>query len=79
VQAAQHFAREAFGDDRIDALPPLRVERDHATTRVTLGTDAGSVEVRLGEQMSAPLLSQCSATVEGQVRTFVLEAIEPAR
>jgi hypothetical protein len=29
--------------------------------------------------MSAPLLSQCSATVEGQVRTFVLEAIEPAR
>jgi (2Fe-2S) ferredoxin len=79
VQAAQHFARDAFGDDRIDALPPLRVERDHATTRVTLGTDAGSIEVRLGEQMSAPLLSQCSATVEGQVRTFVLEAIEPAR
>jgi hypothetical protein len=79
VQAAQHFAREALGDDRIDALPPVRVDRDHATTRVTLRTRSGSVEVVLKEQMSAPLLSQCSATVEGQVRTFVLEALTPQR
>lgn len=75
VQAAQHFARQATGEDRIDALPPLEVTRDHATTRVRLGTEAGSVEVVVVERMSEPLLSQCSATVEGQVRTFALEAI----
>ena len=27
VQAAQYFVRQAYGDDRIDAMHPLDVER----------------------------------------------------
>lgn len=72
VQAAQYFAREASGDDRIDALHPLDVERGDHEVRVRLGGDAGPVEVVLHEKLSDPLLSQCTAKVEGQVRIFTL-------
>jgi hypothetical protein len=76
VQAAQYFAREEFGDDRIEALPPLRVESGDQTTRVVLGGESGEIEVIVGEQLSEPLLSQCSATVPGRVRTFDLVSIK---
>src|SRR3954463_14260709 len=36
VQAAQYFAREANGDDRIASLAPLDVDRDERSTRVLL-------------------------------------------
>ena len=75
VQAAQHFAREASGEDRIAALPPLLVESGDGTTRVVLEGDSAAVEVIVGDQMSAPLLSQCSARVPGRVRTFTLVSI----
>lgn len=75
VQAAQYFAREASGDDRIETLSPVRVESGAGTTRVVLESDSGPVEVIVGEQMSAPLLSQCSARVPGRVRTFTLVSI----
>ncbi len=39
VQAAQHFAREASGEDRIDALHPLDVDQGEGTTRVVLAAD----------------------------------------
>jgi hypothetical protein len=75
VQAAQYFVREAFGDDRIDALHPLDVERGEHRIRVVLSDDAGPIEVILHEELTEPLLSQCHAKVAGRVRTFVLASI----
>jgi len=75
VQAAQYFAREKYGDDRIAALPPLDVERAGGGVRVVLGGEAGPIEVRLNEELTEPLLSQCSAKVEGAVRVFTLASI----
>jgi hypothetical protein len=75
VQAAQHFARQAYEDDRIEAFAPLSVDAADGITRVVLQRDAGEVVVTVGQQMSKPLLSQCSATVEGRVRTYRLESL----
>jgi hypothetical protein len=75
VQAAQHFAREAFGDDRIASLSPLTVERDDHRIRVALQDGEGTIDVVLTEEMSEPLLSQCDARVPGQVRMFRLASI----
>ncbi|SIS08582.1 sucrase ferredoxin [Williamsia sterculiae] len=75
VQAAQHFAREATGDMRIDALAPVEVElRDGAAT-VTLTGDRGPIVVELAERLSEPLLSTCSALTAGRVREFVLTSL----
>ncbi|MBP1817530.1 sucrase ferredoxin [Mycobacterium sp. OAE908] len=78
VQAAQYFAREATGDDRIAGLPPLAVERGEGKIRVLLRGAAGPIEVWLREEMSEPLLSQCHAQVSGRVRTFALDMITSA-
>lgn len=75
VQAAQHFARSAYGDDRIDALPPLTVEPGDGFTRVVLAADSGPVEVVLNVSMSQPLYSQCRAVAAGRVRTYTLRSI----
>jgi hypothetical protein len=76
VQAAQHFAREATGEDRIAALAPLAVEHIDHTIRVALAGASGTIEVRLVEKMSEPLYSMCRATVAGAVRTFALASID---
>ena len=78
VQAAQYFAREAYGDDRIASLSPLDVERSEHKIRVVLSGDSGPIEVSLKEEMSEPLLSQCQATVPGPVRIFTLDSITSA-
>ena len=78
VQAAQHYAREAFGDDRIDAFPPVAEEAIDAGWRVRLtGGDGerGEVVVEVGETRSDPLLSTCAATRFVQVREFELRSI----
>lgn len=75
VQAAQHFAREASGDDRIDALPLLRTEPTSDAISVVLGGDSGPVEVVVRERLSEPLLSQCAATTPGRVRIFELVSV----
>ncbi len=75
VQAAQYFAREAYGDDRIASYSPLTVDKADGAIRVVLRADAGPVTVDLTEEMSEPLLSQCHATVAGRVRMFRLAAI----
>lgn len=72
VQAAQYFAREAYGDDRINALHPLDVERAEHQIRVVLSGDKKPIEVTLAEELSEPLLSQCRAQVSGRVRVFTL-------
>ncbi|KUH85451.1 MULTISPECIES: sucrase ferredoxin [unclassified Mycobacterium] len=78
VQAAQYFARERNGDDRIDALHPLHVERGEHRIRVLLDGGAGPIEVILHEELSEPLLSQCHAQVAGQVRIFTLGSLGSA-
>jgi hypothetical protein len=75
VQAAQYFARESLGEDRIHALSPLNVEHAEHQIRVELHTDSGSVKVILAEKMSEPLLSMCRASVPGSVRTFELVSL----
>lgn len=75
VQAAQHFAREQWGDDRIDAWAPVDVESGASSTRVTLRDGSRTAVVTVVERMTEPLLSQCSATRAGRVRTFELESL----
>ena len=78
VQAAQYFARETFGDDRIASLSPVTVERGDGIIHVVLNGESGPIEVDLIEEMSEPLLSQCDARVTGTVRVFVLNSIRAA-
>lgn len=78
VQAAQHFAREAYGDDRIASLSPLSVDRGEGSIHVVLRGESGPIEVVLNEGLSEPLLSQCHAKVGGRVRVFVLNSIRAA-
>lgn len=71
AQAAEAFAREETGDDRIDAF---RVVAEHPhphgwTVDLLHGDDPLTVEV--GERLSAPMLSTCAATVSHPVREFV--------
>jgi hypothetical protein len=79
VQAAQYFAREAYGDDRIASLSPLTVKRGEGVIHVVLSGEPGPIEVELGEELSEPLLSQCHANVAGRVRMFVLNSIRAAQ
>ena len=76
VQAAQYFAREAYGDDRIASLSPLSVDKREHRIHVVLRAQPGPIEVVLTEEMSEPLLSQCHASVEGRVRMFRLASIQ---
>lgn len=79
VQAAQYFARDEYGDDRIAGLSPLHVERGEGRIRVVLSAESGPVDVVLEEELSEPLLSQCHARVAGQVRMFRLASIATYR
>ncbi len=83
VQAAQHYARERFGDDRVDAYPPLSEEwhdggAGHGRWIVTLADLAepgAPITVELAEAHSEPLLSTCAATRPGRVRQWQLVAL----
>ncbi|MCG7597823.1 sucrase ferredoxin [Mycobacterium sp. PSTR-4-N] len=75
VQAAQHFARAAFGDERIRALSPVSVDHRDASIRVVLDGGTKPIEVMLVEELSEPLISMCRSTVAGRVRTFALQSI----
>lgn len=75
VQAAQYFARQEWGDDRIDALSPLDVQHVAHQIRVVLAAESGPLEVVLAEEMSEPLRSTCDASVYGRVRTYVLVSL----
>jgi hypothetical protein len=76
VQAAQYFAREEYGDDRIDSLHPLEVQPGEGSTRVMLDGEAGPIEVIVNQEMSEPLLSQCHARVPGRVRVYSLASLK---
>ena len=76
-QTAQHAARQAFGDLRIGAYEPLssaRVEAGH--WEVLLAGPQGQVQVGLAETTTAPLFSNCAATVPLAIPTFAVESVE---
>ena len=80
VQAAQHYARELLGDDRIESFPPVAEEAADHGWRVRLdGADAGDVVVELDETRSDPLLSTCAATRFVRVRQYALRSIRTER
>ena len=78
VQAAQYFAREATGDDRIASLAPLDIDHEEGRTHVMLSGESGPIKVCLNEEKSEPLLSQCHAHGPGRVRIFTLASITSA-
>jgi hypothetical protein len=79
VQAAQYFAREQSGEDRINVLSPLDVQHGDNGIRVLLATADGPLEVILAEHFTEPLRSTCTATVAGGVRTYALVSLGPVR
>jgi hypothetical protein len=79
VQAAQHYAREAFGDERIESFPPIAEEAADTGWRVRLEGADGVVVVELDEAPSEPLLSTCAATRFVRVRQYALRSISVER
>ncbi|MFP3465750.1 sucrase ferredoxin [Leifsonia sp. SIMBA_070] len=78
AQAAEAFARTATGDDRIDAF---RVAGEHPHPhgwRVELAHGADRLTVEVGEQLSEPMLSTCTATIAHPVREFVPVSVSAA-
>jgi hypothetical protein len=74
VQAAQHHARLALGEDRIDALPVRRVvRRDEHTWHVVFGHERGEVAVTVhAEPAKEPALLTCSSPYPETPRVFGL-------
>jgi Sucrase/ferredoxin-like len=75
-QAAQDAARRTFGDLRIEAYEPL----SSALTapgrwQVRLAGTAGQIQVDLAETTTAPLFSNCAATVPLAVPSFAVQAV----
>jgi hypothetical protein len=79
VQAAQHYARETFGDDQIGSFPPVAEEAADSGWRVRLESPDGVVVVELDETPSEPLLSTCAATRFVRVRQYALRSISVER
>ena len=77
VQAAQAFAVQASGDDRISAYSPLAERPSQGGWIVELDHESAPVSVEVGATSSEPLLSTCQATHPVAVREFTLRAIRP--
>jgi len=76
VQAAQHYARTAFGDDRIDAYPPVAEgATDDGWVVRLVGEGGDEIVIELEDARSDPLLSTCAATRFVQVRQYALRSI----
>jgi hypothetical protein len=77
VQAAQHHARRALGEDRLDALTPLRVDRlADQRWRVTLDAAGGPVAVTVAVHRATPARLTCSAAEPQAVSVFSLVELE---
>ncbi|MFF1573262.1 sucrase ferredoxin [Leifsonia sp. NPDC058292] len=75
AQAAEAYAREGSGDDRIDAYSLVTEHAHPHGWTVELDHDGERVVVEVGERLSAPLLSTCGATVPHRVREYELRSI----
>jgi hypothetical protein len=79
-QAAQDAARRAFGDLRIDAYEPVRSSRvTQRSWEVFLADPPGQISVELSETYSAPLYSNCAATVALPRPTFTVHGVTRLR
>jgi hypothetical protein len=78
VQAAQHYARQELGEDRLDTLAPHRVERlAEQLWRVSLRSATGPVTVTVAAgPMPAPVRLTCSSRELETVRVFTLVGLE---
>ena len=73
VQAAQHHARLRLGDDRLDGLAPLGVDRlDPVTWRVVLDRDPDPVTVVVRSGTAGVALLTCSGRHPDPIRAFDL-------
>jgi hypothetical protein len=73
VQAAQHHARQALGEYRVDALAPLHVEQPApATWRVRLAHPGGPVAVTVRAERATAIRLTCSSPRPEQPRVFRL-------
>ena len=81
AQAAQHHARLAYGELRVDALRVLGVElRDQGVSEVTLdgGAERGPVSVVVRERwVSSPTPLTCSAGRAASMRVYDLVEMTP--
>lgn len=78
VQVAQHHARAAFDDDRIEAFAPLDVVEADGHADVTLEGAGGPIEVRLREKWSEPIFTMCQARTPGSVKQWELVEVRGA-
>jgi hypothetical protein len=79
-QAAQDAARRTFGDLRIDAYEPVQSARiAERRWEVLLADPPGQVRVELAETLSAPLYSNCAATVALARPTFAVRGVSRLR
>ncbi|MBV9794149.1 MAG: sucrase ferredoxin [Actinobacteria bacterium] len=75
-QTAQDAARRTFGDLRIESYEPLSAVRTApGRWRVTLAGPPERILVDLAETMTAPLFSNCAATVPLAVPSFAVEQV----
>ncbi|HEX3750506.1 MAG TPA: sucrase ferredoxin [Streptosporangiaceae bacterium] len=88
-QTAQHAARQSVGDLRIEAYEPLssaRIAPGHwqvllagppaLAGQTGLAGAPGRIRVELAETTTAPLFSNCAATVPLAIPTFAVESVE---
>jgi Sucrase/ferredoxin-like len=79
-QTAQDAARRAFGDLRIGAYEPARSNRvTPRSWEVLLADPPGQIRVELSETYSAPLYSNCAATVALPRPTFTVDSVARLR
>jgi hypothetical protein len=78
VQAAEHHARQALGEYRLDALRPLRIEPvEPGIWRIRLGHPAGPVTVTVqAERAGPPVRLTCSSAGPEVPRVFRLVDLE---
>ncbi len=76
-QRAQHAARQTFGDLRIGAYEPVASALTApGRWQVELADPPGRVRVELTETTTAPVFSNCAATVPLAIPTFAVQSVD---
>ena len=78
-QAAQHAARSALGDDRLEAYRPQRTTPASDGWRVELAAGSATVVVDVAESTSSPLFTTCGATTAVPIRQYAATGLEVRR
>jgi hypothetical protein len=79
-QAAQDAARRAYGDLRVGAYEPIRSGRvADRSWEVILADSPDPVRVELAETVSAPMYSNCAATVALPRPTYTVQTVTRLR